>query len=237
MHVSEPGSVLLAAFPTQCTTQQEGNNKIYFLKILERETFFSSEGKVQHVFSTCSVSHRTSKDSSLLLWTVSSSFHCQCLPLAAWGLEPHLSWGTKCSSASSQWCLISSVQEKNRRYLSWSCLQPQKLSGVSHSSCTGRHTNMLSPPPASGGHKLISHGKGCALNVCQKMSIFCMSLLPFYLQHMEDCFTGQEVLCKNSYDCKPSLSLNAPSSCDHRYLRHVSGLGCFKFQWDAWRSL
>lgn len=64
---------------------------------------------------------------------VSFSFHCQCLPLAGWGLEPHLSWGTQCSTASSWQHLISSVQEKNRSYLSWSCLQPQKLRGVSHS--------------------------------------------------------------------------------------------------------
>lgn len=46
MHMSQPGSVLLAAFPNQCTSQQEGNNKIYFPEILERETKFSSEGKV-----------------------------------------------------------------------------------------------------------------------------------------------------------------------------------------------
>lgn len=71
MHMSEPGSMLLAAFPNQCSTQQEGNDKIYFLESLEREANFSSEGKVQHIFSTCSVSHRSSQDSGLLPWTES----------------------------------------------------------------------------------------------------------------------------------------------------------------------
>lgn len=91
MHTPEPGSVLLAAFPNQCTTQQEGNHKIYFPEILERETNFAAEGKVQHVFSTCSVSHRTSKDSSLLPWTESLPLFTANACLWQAGLEPHLS--------------------------------------------------------------------------------------------------------------------------------------------------
>lgn len=75
MHMPEPGSVLLAAFPNQYTTRQEGNAKSISLRFWQREVkmgaCFSSGGRVHHVFPTRSISHRTRKHSSLLPWTVS----------------------------------------------------------------------------------------------------------------------------------------------------------------------
>lgn len=216
MHMSEPGSVLLAAFPNQCATHQEGNDKIHFPEILKRETIFSSEGKVHHVSSTCSESHRTSKDSSLLSWTES-------LPPFTARLRFRTSSELKDQMlhcfflTAPHFICAREEQEASELELP----SAQKLSGVSHSvHAQVDNTNTLSPPPASGGHKLISPGKGCALSVCQGMTVLCMSLLPFHLQHMENCFTAQEALCRCSYGCKPSSSLNASSFCDPSYLRH-----------------
>jgi len=38
MHMPEPGSVLLAAFPNQCTTRQEGNDKSISLRFWQGKT-------------------------------------------------------------------------------------------------------------------------------------------------------------------------------------------------------
>lgn len=54
MQMPEPGSVLLAAFPNQCTTSQEGNYKSISLRFWQGETkwapIFPQKGESSMIF-------------------------------------------------------------------------------------------------------------------------------------------------------------------------------------------
>lgn len=125
MHMPEPGSVLLAAFPNQCTTGQEGNYKPISPRFWQGQTkwayIFAQKGEASMVF-THSISPRTKRDSSLFFtWTVHlpprSARACLCQRFIK------LSRGAKSTTASSSYHLISAVQKEDRRYVSLSCLQ------------------------------------------------------------------------------------------------------------------
>lgn len=129
----DPGSVLLAAFPNQCTTRQEGNYKSISLKFWQGETkwtpIFPQKGESSMLgFFTYSISHSTRKDSTFLPWTIYLLSCIACFWQA--GSDSNLSWGTKSSTASSWYHLISAVQEADRRYLILSCLLLKKMGDV-----------------------------------------------------------------------------------------------------------
>ena len=172
--------------------------------------YISSEGRVQHVCSTCSVSRRTRRDSSLLPWTISllphTASHSACLWHA--GLEthkpelrdqilhcffmiaPHFS-GARGGQE------VSELELSSAKEAEW-CL----------SLCACSRTSTLPPAPASGSNQFVPPGRACAPKALKGDSrVFCRSLLPFHLLHKETCFTGQEALCRDSCGHKHSSSL------------------------------
>lgn len=208
----EPGSVLLAAFPNQCTTRQEGNAKSISLRFWQREVkmgaYFSSEGRVQHVFPTRSISHRTRKDSSLLPWTVSLSPRTASACLWQGGLETH-----KPELRDQILCCCFLIAPhfscgRGRQEVSELELPSAKAAEWCLSLCVCSGTPSLSPPLASGSNKSVLAGKGCSPKVLKDNSrVFCRSLLPFHLLHKENCFSGQEALCRDSCGHRRSPSL------------------------------
>lgn len=120
--------------PKPVHNKARGKLQIYFPEILARgdkmDTYFSSEGRVQPVFFflTHSISHSTRKDSTCLPWTIYFLSCIACFWQA--GSDSNLSWGTKSSTASSWYHLISAVQEADRRYLILSCLLLKKMGDV-----------------------------------------------------------------------------------------------------------
>lgn len=128
MHMPEPGSVLLAAFPNQCTTGQEGNYKPipprFWQEQTKRAYIFAQKGEASMVF-THSISPRTKRDSSL--FSHGRYIFLLAVPGPASGRLCQrfikLSRGAKSTTASSSYHLISAVQEEVRRYMSLSCLQ------------------------------------------------------------------------------------------------------------------
>lgn len=170
--------------------------------------YFSSEGRVQHVFSTCSINHRTRKDSSLVPWTISLPPRTTSAYLWQAGLDTHkpelrdqifhcfflITPHFNCARGGQE---VSELELPSAEEVEW-CPSFCACSGV----CT------LSPQPASGSNKFVPAGKGCTPKVLKDDSrVFCRSLLPFYLLHRQNCFTGQEALCRDSYGHKGSLSL------------------------------
>lgn len=77
MHMPEPGSVLLAAFPNQCTTGQEGNYKSISPRFWRGQTkwayIFAQKGEANMFSYPFSKSQNQKRQHSFLTWTV-------CLP-------------------------------------------------------------------------------------------------------------------------------------------------------------
>lgn len=125
MHMPEPGSVLLAAFPNQCTTGQEGNYKPISPRFWQGQTkwayIFAQKGEASMVFYPFSKSQNQKRQQSFFTWTVHlpprSARACLCQRFIK------LSRGAKSTTASSSYHLISAVQKEDRRYVSLSCLQ------------------------------------------------------------------------------------------------------------------
>lgn len=196
-HMPEPGSVLLADFPNQCTARQEGNYKSISLRFWQGETkwarIFPRKGESSMFFPSCSISHRTRKDRNLLPWT--TSLHPRAASACLWqaGFE------TRKPGLGDQilHCFLLTAPHfscaRGEQEVSELELPSAKDIERCPSLCACSGTRMLSVLLALGSHKFVMAGKGCAPKVLKDDSrVFCRSLLPFSLLQRGNCLTGEE---------------------------------------------